>query len=180
MKKMAIIFLLIALPSLAQNNKGKISLVYNEDKFDLPVTQIVVRKENSLMISARAERNDSLGQQMISLEFALVNMAKDAQLSSKDEIRLWIFNQEKKDPLGKRFTFNYGPKDVVVEMYLGNEKLNWSSPSFQFKFDNVEITHTNEGLKIKGSFSGKYNSTPQGTQLKTVAEIKEGKFEIIL
>jgi len=180
MKKILVILFFITLPLLAQSNKGKISLVYNEEKFDLPITQIIIRKENSVMVSVRAEKNDSLGQRSISLEFPLASMAKDAKVTSNDELRLLITNQGRKDPYGKRFTFNYGPKDVVVEMYYGNERLNWSSPSFQFKFDKVEITHSGEGIKITGSFSGKYNSAQQENPLKTVAEIKDGKFEIIL
>ncbi len=168
------------MPLPAQSNKGKISLVYNEEKFDLPITQIIIRKENSVMVSVRAEKNDSLGQRSISLEFPLASMAKDAKVTSNDELRLLITNQGRKDPYGKRFTFNYGPKNVVVEMYYGNERLNWSSPSFQFKLSSVEITHSSEGVKMTGSFSGKYNSAQQENPLKTAAEIKDGKFEIIL
>jgi hypothetical protein len=180
MKKIITILFIITLPLLAQGNKGRISLVYNEEKFDLPITQIVVRKENSLMISVRAERSDSLGLQSVSLEFSLSSLAKDEKVSSQVEPRLAISSQVGKDRYGKRFTFNYGPKDAAIEMYYGNDRLNWSSPSFQFKFDAVDITHSNEGLKIKGSFSGKFISTPQGIQSKTMAEIKDGKFEIIL
>lgn len=181
MKKIAVILFVITLPLLAQSNKGKISLMYNEEKFDLPITQIVIRKENNVLVSIRAERSDSSGLQSISLEFPIDNMAVDPKIST-DNLRLLISSQERKDAYGNgnRFIFNYGPKDAIIEIYYKNEKLNWSSPSFQFRFDKIEITHSREGLKIKGSFSGKYISTPQGIQPKTMAEIKDGKFEIIL
>jgi hypothetical protein len=180
MKKILIIFFVIALPLFAQSTKGQISLIYNEEKFDLSITQIVIRKENSVLISIRAEKNDSLGQQSISMEFPLESMAIEPKVTTSDALRLLISSQRSNDHNGKRFTFNYGPGDVVVEMYYGNERVNWSSPNFQFKFDKVKITNSPEGIKINGSFSGKYNSAQQGNPLKTVAEIKDGKFEIIL
>lgn len=180
MKRIILILFITTLPLFAQNNKGRISLIYNEERFDLPLTQVIVRKENTVLISIRAEKNDSLGQQSVSLEFPLESLTIEPKVISGDGIRLLISSQDRKSSYGKKFTFNLGPKDVAVEIYYGNERLNWSSPSFQFKFDKVKITNTSEGLKITGSFSGKYNSGVNETQIKTVAEIKEGKFEIIL
>ena len=180
MKNFLIILCFISLPLFAQVNKGKIYLVCNEEKFDLPITQIVLRKENNLLISMRAEKSDSSSMQSISLEFSLPGLAKNEKISSDVEPRLSIISQTSKNHYGKRFNFNYGPKDAVIEMYYGDEKMNWSSPSFQFKFDKVEVTHSNEGLKIVGSFSGKFISTSRGIQPKTTVEIKDGKFEIIL
>ena len=180
MKKIIAMLFVVTMPLLAQNGKGKISLVYNDEKFDLPITQIVVRKENNLLISVRAERSDSSSLQSISLEFSLRSMSKDEKVSSDAEPMLSISSQSSKGQSRKRVTFNYGPKDAVIEMYDGNDRLNWSSPSFQFLFDAVDIIHSHEGLKIKGSFSGKFISSPKGIQPKTMAEIKDGLYEIIL
>ncbi|MFA7227875.1 MAG: hypothetical protein WC061_02480 [Melioribacteraceae bacterium] len=177
-KTLAILFVLaVAIP--AQNSKGRISLIYNEAKFDLPITQVLIRKENNILISIRAERNDSSGSRAISLEFPLESLSGRPKITI-DDFRLSISSQDLKDPYGKKFTFNYGPRDAMVEMYYGNERMNWSSPSFQFKFDEVEITHSDSGLIITGSFSGKYNSAQKDNPMKTVTEIKAGRFEIVL
>jgi hypothetical protein len=179
MKNILFILLIAFIPSFAQTNKGNISLVYNDEIFDLPITQILVRKENNILVSIRAEKNDSSGARAISLEFPLESLSGNPKMTM-DEFRLSISSQDRKDPYGKKFTFNYGPKDAVVEMYYRNERMNWSSPSFQFKFDKVEIAHSDSGLIITGSFSGKYNSAQKDNPMKTVAEIKAGRFEIVL
>lgn len=180
MKKFLFVILISTSLFAQTNNKGKISLVYNEEKFDLPITQIVIRKENSIMVSVRAEKNDSLNQQMISLEFSLESMAEKVKIFSINDIRLSIFSRGKKDTNERKFTFNYGPKNAEVELYNGNERVNWSLPSLGFYIRNVEITHSSEDMTIKGSFSGEYRSTQQGTAPKVMVEIKDGKFEIIL
>lgn len=180
MKKLVVALLIVAFPILAQNTKGRISLIFNEEKFDLPITQVIVRKENDLLFSIRAEKNDSLGAQMVSLEFSIKSMTKEVDLSNPNDLRVSLTSQQRDDKFGKRFTFNYGPRDANVEMYYGNERVNWSSPSFQFRFNKIEITQSSNGLTIKGGFTAKYNADSQKSPLKATAEIKEGKFEIVL
>lgn len=181
MKKFIIISLIIVSQLSAQSNKGKITLTYNDEKFDLPITQSYIRKENDVLISTRAEQNDSLGIKMVSLEFSIKSLIERAQLSDEHALRIFISNEVRNNRSGnKRFVFNYGPKDVNVEIYYGEEKLNWSSPGLQFKFSDVSTSLTKEGLILKGSFSGKYTSKNLDSTFKTIAEIKDGYFEIIL
>lgn len=181
MKKLIIVLLIFVSQLSAQSSKGRITLSYNDEKFDLPITQAYIRKENDVLVSARAEQNDSLGIKMVSLEFSIKSLIENAQLSNEHALRIFISNEVRNNrSVNKRFIFNYGPKDVNVEIYYGEEKLNWSSPGLKFKFSDVSTLLTKDGLLIKGSFSGKYTSKNLDSTLKTMAEIKDGYFEIIL
>jgi len=60
MKKLIILVLVTGSLIFAQeNSKGRISLVFNGEKIDLPIRNVTVMKQNNILISIRAEYNDS-------------------------------------------------------------------------------------------------------------------------
>ena len=64
-------------------------------------------------------------------------------------------------------------------VYSRGENLSWNiNKTLQLTFDISNIIYTGKELKITGSFSGTFSSkvAPEGQ----TAEIKDGKFEIIL
>lgn len=182
MKKFALVIwlLLNIMPLSAQVNKGRISLQFNEKKIDIPISSLYLRKENNLLLSVRAEKNDSTGQQSVSLEMSLDKLADKNYMSSNSDFRLRISTRDNYQKAGINFVFNYGPKEAQVEYYYMTERINWQGPSLQFKIDITKVEYTGNELKITGSFAGDFNSKVEGYPTKSVAKISEGKFEIIL
>ncbi|KAF0153582.1 MAG: hypothetical protein FD143_114 [Ignavibacteria bacterium] len=182
MKKILMILFLFSTVTFSQVDKGRIRLEFNGEKFDLPINSIVLRKENEIVISARAEKNDSTGQQLISMELPFKELDK-ANLGvgiKESELRFQILSRTKAYKIERRFNFNYGPKDVAVEFYYGKERVNWQYPSMQLKIEATKIDYNGKELKIVGGFSGKYKSNMPSESSKTIVEIKDGYFEIIL
>ena len=69
MKKLLILTLLAASLFFAQeNSKGRISFVFNGEKFDIPISTVTIMKQNNILVSARAEHNDSTIIQTVNLE----------------------------------------------------------------------------------------------------------------
>ena len=79
MKKYIFIALMfICSITIAQENyKGQISLLLNEEKIELPINVVSLRKENKVLISIRAERNTEDIQQLISLEWEFKKLSTD-------------------------------------------------------------------------------------------------------
>lgn len=182
MKKLVMLIVLVAMPLFAQVNRGRISLTFNGEKFDLPINSIMIRKENEIVVSARAEKNDSTGQQFISMElpFKDFNRANLAMSIKESELRIQIVSRMTTDKIEKRFNFNYGPKNAMVEYFYGLEKVNWQYPSMNVRIDASKIEYTGSELRIEGTFNGKYKSNMPSQESKTIVEIKDGYFEIIL
>ncbi len=182
MKKIFVLVVVLALPMFSQVNKGRIALSFNGEKFDLPINSIMIRKENEIVVSARAEKNDSTGQQLISMElpFKDFNKANLSMSIKESELRIQIVSRRTTDKLEKRFNFNYGPKDVMVEYFYGKEKVNWQYPSMNVRIDATKIEYTGNELRIEGTFNGKYISNMPSQESKTIVEITDGYFEIIL
>lgn len=182
MKKIFLLMLLLTIPLMAQINKGRIAMSFNGEKFDLPINSIMIRKENEIVVSARAEKNDSTGQQLISMElpFKDFNKANLSMSIKESELRIQIISRKTTDKLEKRFNFNYGPKDVMVEFFYGKEKVNWQYPSMNVRIEATKIEYTGNELRIEGTFNGKYKSNMPSEASKTIVEIKDGYFEIIL
>jgi hypothetical protein len=188
MKKLIIFILFAASLIFAQeNNKGRISFVFNGEKIDLPVSNVTIAKYDNIILNARAEYNDSTVQQVISLEIGF------KKLSSGDSALYFPFNiyinlKNNSNDSGENLTFSYtadGPKSgnekherAHFGVYSKGESLSWDVNRLQVTYDIANIIYTGKELKITGSFSGKFQSKigPEGQ----IAEIKDGKFEIII
>ncbi|MFA7421419.1 MAG: hypothetical protein WCZ90_17180 [Melioribacteraceae bacterium] len=182
MKKIFMLVIVFALPIFSQVNKGRITLSFNDEKFDLPINSLMIRKENEILVSLRAEKSDSTGLQQISFElpFKDFNKANLGVGIKESELRIQIVSHKRTEKLESKFMFNYGPRDVTVEFYYGKERVNWHHPSMEFKINATKIEYTGSELKIEGAFSGKYKSNMPSEASKTIVEIKDGYFEIIL
>lgn len=193
---MIIVFILTALPMFSQElYKGNISFTFNNEKYDLPLNTVSIRKENDLIISARGEKNDSFVQQMVSLEFSIERLGVDLQAGSiifKDGIR----DEHGKKLFGKTFAISFQSRDsrnnsgeslsystevnrAQIEIYKSYNRSNWQAPAVIFTARIDEISYKNNELRIKGPFSAKFEKL-EDKQSKTLVELKEGKFEIVL
>ena len=182
MKKLVIVFLLAFVTVFPQQNKGKISLTFNGEVIELPINTLTLRKEDKILISVRAEQNDSVTQKMIALELGFKKLTVDDKTGPDIyETRLQISSKKNLDYSGKEFILNFSKGgEGRYGIYKKGERVSWDITNIQMKFSMKEISYENDRLIIEGEFSGTFRSTLDGTLRKDIAEIKDGKFEIIL
>lgn len=181
MKKYFLVtFILFCSITFAQeNNKGQISLMFNDEKIELPINVVTLRKENKVLISIRAERNTENVQQLFSLEWEFKKLSTDDKdLSMYDAFLLNVVNNGggKKDELLFRMNNNANEGELVVKKGM---RL-WKLFSFAMKFNIENVSFENSHISIKGSLSFKARDKNSKTPLEPVSEIKDCKFEIII
>ncbi|MFA6979275.1 MAG: hypothetical protein WC209_08125 [Ignavibacteriaceae bacterium] len=182
MKKLVIVFLLAFITIIPQQNKGKISLTFNGEVIELPINTINIRKDNKFLISVRAEQNDSISQKMISLELGFRKLSSDDKKGLEPyETRLQISSRNNVEYSGKELFLNLSNDgEGRFSVFKKGERVTWEITQLSMKFSVTEISLENDELKIVGNFSGTFRSMLDGTLRKDFAEIKDGKFEIIL
>lgn len=179
-----IIFVLVLLGfcfslSAQENYKGKVSFTFNEEKIELPINLVSLRKENKVLISIRAERNNENVQQLFSLEWEFKKLSTDDKdLSVYDAFLLNVVNNGvgKKDELLFRLTKD--PKDGGFVVKKGNRTWNLTSLAMKFNIENVSFE--NSSIKINGNLSFQARDKDSNTPLEAISEIKDCKFEIII
>jgi len=185
MNKLLIIFLFfVSIIPAQENNKGKISLILNNKKIDLPITSILLRKENSSILSIRSEQNNEENQNLIALEFTF----KDQILNGEKDphgIDINIVTKRKFEAGGEELSVRYPANEkengyAHYVVYSKGEKMNWDINSFNMKFDIGDISYKDGALKINGTFSGAFRSSLSKSANDNLVEIKYGMFEIII
>lgn len=165
--------------SAQENYKGKVSLTFNGEKIELPINLVSLRKENKVLITIRAEKNDEQGQQLFSLEWEFKKLSSDDKdLSMYDAFLLNVVNnkEDEKDELLCRFINNAKDGGIIVKK--GKQTLNILS--FSMKFNIESISFENFSIKIKGNLSFQARDTKSETPLEPISEIKDCKFEIVI
>lgn len=179
-KQFAIILMLFcSIVSAQENYKGKISLIFNEEKIELPINVVTLRKENRVLISLRAEKNNEKVQQLVSLEWEFKKLSEnDKDLSMYDAFLLNVLNnsEDKKDEL--RFRMNNNAEDSELFVQKGNRTWNLASMSMKFNIENVSFE--NSSINIKGNLSFQARDAKSEDPLKPVSEIEDCKFEIVI
>lgn len=188
MKKFLIIVFISATVLFAQeNNKGRISFIFNGEKIDLPITSVTVMKQDQIIVNARAEHNVDKVQQMAALEIGFkklapgdsslfplirinINLRDDSRRTGND-LAIQYDNSGITGGNGKNEAAHYG-------VFNRGERVSWDINTISLRFNITNVSYTDKELKISGSFSGTFSSTiaPKGQ----VAEIKDGKFVIII
>jgi hypothetical protein len=187
MKKLVILILFAASLIFAQdNNKGRISFVFNGEKIVLPINTVTIMKQNNIIINTRAEHNDSTSRQMVAMEIGLEKLSADS--SKLTTIKVNIDLKDFSNLSGKNITFSFnmdifgsvnGEKDNASYVsYNKGERLSWDINSIQLTVDKMKINYTGKELKITGGFS--VVCKPKVVLTGQIAEIKDCTFEIIL
>jgi hypothetical protein len=170
---------IILLSSSYADDKGRISLIFNDAKIDLPVNSVVLRKENSIVLTARAELNNENIKQLISMEISFNSLSKDS-IDIYNSFLIEVRNQDStissREVLIIRFENNGNSGEVSYAK--GNK--SWTVNPFVLKFDVSKIDFANDHLIIQGTFTVAIRSQESDTPLEPIAEIKDGEFEIIL
>jgi hypothetical protein len=188
MKKIISLIVLITSIASAQGTKGtiekgKISLMLNDTKFDLPISSIQLRKDEKTFLSVRAEENNEENQKLAALELTFAG----SFLSKKDpeEIRLNFITKSAFLSTGEELSIHYPPSDtseILIDYtaYEKGERMSWEVTSFNLVFNIDDVSFENNSIKIAGSFRGNVGSKLRIRENMKVIEIKDGKFEIII
>ena len=185
MKKLLVFIFLIAPVIFAQsNNKGNISFIFNNNKIDLPISSIMLRKDNNTVLTARAEQNNEESKKLISIEMTFGNDAFSAKKDPK-ELRLEILSRNNFQTDGEQLSIHYPPGNDKGELsytvFNRGERLNLNLQSFHMIFNLENISYKEGAIKINGTFSLKCSySLKQNSSDNNSIEVKDGKFEIII
>lgn len=187
--KKALLLILFITPLLMaqQNDKGKISLVFNGEKMNLPISTISILKDDDILLSIKAEANDSILQQMMVLEFGIKELSSKAEAETLEGTRIEISTRDNKTSSGKELSFwlnSQSGKEINSSgaAHFGvinkGEKVSWEINSVSLKFNIINIQYIEGALRINGELNGTFKSTsaPKGQD----AEIKNCKFEVII
>ena len=154
------------------DDKGRISLTFNDAKIDLPVNSVVLRKENFIVLTARAELNNENIKQLISMEMSFNSLSKDS-VDVYDSFLIEVRNQgsaiSSREVMIIRFEDNGDDGEVS---YTKGSK-SWNANAISLRFDVSKIDFLNDHLMIQGTFNVKIRSTESETPLIPVAEIKD-------
>ena len=170
-----------------QSNNGNISLVFNGEKINLPINVVSIHKDNSLILSVKAEKEDSILQQMVNLELGFKELSSKSDAETLEGTRIDIRTRNNKNNSGKELSMwfdglSVDDKDYFEAAHYGvfnkGERVSWEINSISLKINIKDVEYKDGALHINGELNGTFRSTlaPEGQ----VAEITDCKFEIII
>jgi hypothetical protein len=188
MKKVFLLIPFIASCAFAQHStNGNISMVFNGEKIDLPISTISIHKGNGILLSIEAEKQDSIIQQMVTLELGLKELSSESNVEVLEDTKIEISMRDKKTNSGKELSFWFNspsgndkrkPEVAYYSVYKKGERMSWEINSISMKINIEDIQYKNGALYINGEFDGTFKSTLSSEG--QAAEIKDCKFEIII
>lgn len=182
MKKVCLLVLLSVTVLFAQqNNKGNISLVFNGEKIDLPINTVSINKLNNITLSISAVQKDLQMHKKVALKLKLKELSAnpDAEILEGTKIEIATIDTTNS---GNILSVQFGSEtDSGFAHYIvlnrGNESV-WEINSVSLRIKITDVKYINGVLHLTGEYSGLFKSkdAPEGQS----AEIKDGKFEIII
>jgi len=170
-----------------QSNNGNIRLVFNGEKINLPINAVSIHKDNGIILSIKAEKEDSIIKQMVKLELGLNELSSKPDAVTFEGTRIDIRTRDNKNISGKELSMWFdgqsGDENNYFEaahysVFSEGERVSWEINSLSMKLNITDVYYINGALHINGEFNGTFKSTlaPEGQ----VAEIKDCKFEVII
>ena len=85
-----LVLFLIPILFAQQNNKGNISLVFNDEKIDLPINRVSINKLNGITLNISAQQNDLQMHKKVALELKLKELSPnpDAEILEGTKIEI--------------------------------------------------------------------------------------------
>ncbi len=164
-----------------ENGKGRISLIFNGEKIELPIKSVTVRKENNIIVSVRADYQDRTKRQNVELDIGLKELAAGHNAETLEGTRFNISTRNIHESTGKDLSINFGSSNKEAAYYRNfkkGEQISWEVNSVSMRLNVSQIVFTGGDLIISGEFSGTFKSTL--AQDREISEIKDGKFKIII
>lgn len=180
MIRIILVLILLTISVAAQeNNKGKVSLIFNGEKIELPITMVSLKKENVIVLSMRAEKNSNDIQQLVSFQLGFKKLSsEDKYLEVYDDFLLNVINKKAGKNEEILFKMIENATDGELTVKKGNQ--TWNLASFGMKLNIEKVSFENSSIIIKGNLSFKARDAKSKTPLEPVSEIEDCKFEIII
>ena len=179
--KKYLIMLLLLLGSFAyagDYDKGKISLLFNGEKIELPISTISLKKENKILISVRAENNVEGGSQLISLKWVFNKISTNDEDLSIDDFLLNVVNNKNDEKDELRFQMSDDEKDGELFVRKGNR--TWDLTALSMKFNIENVSYEKSSLVISGKLNFETRDAKGEDPTKAISKIEDCKFEIVI
>lgn len=181
MKKYLVV-VLILLCSIAysqESYKGKISLIFNGESIELPINLITLKKEKKILVSISTEQSNEEITQSIRLEWEMNKISTDDKdLDLYDSFILNVVNNNKDGKDELRFRMNNNAEEGDIFVRKGHKTWNLTSMAMKFNIENVSFE--NSVIFIEGNLSFKARDAKSETPMKSISEIENCKFEIVI
>lgn len=182
MKKIIIVVLFLVSISYGQDlEKGNISFTFNNEQFDLPITNVVLRKDNDINIRVRAEENIENVAKMISLELSLDRISKDAK---EKKVQLDLRHNNRTKQLDENFRILFNAKEEKDQFYyrkrIEGNSYSYEIKNVEFQIDIANTEFTDDKIIIEGTFKGKLETIENKEIPNANATLENGKFRIII
>ncbi|MBL1215278.1 MAG: hypothetical protein D8M61_18190 [Ignavibacteriae bacterium] len=150
--------------------KGKISLLLDQKKIEVPIIKVLIRKNDNIQIEVFGVTENGEKGETVMLYFSVDD-----------------FNSKKVHTTDLTIKIDYGLSQYHRTIFsLRGNFAQYSSKSkrldfsdFNTNFSIKEVSYNNNSVRIIGNFSGVY-SVKTGSRITSgTAEIKDGQFEII-
>lgn len=176
MKNIIIIMIFTVTAILAQDNKGRVTLTLNGEKFDMPINSVSVRKENKILINIRAEESDSVHAKIISMELAYNNLTQDEKNGFDIySSRIQVSTNNNHEGSGSDFILDFRPKGEGFSVrYSKSERVQSNFNYLSMKIYDQKITYDGNVLVIELSFSGEWGWNSTGSPgKKNISKIQD-------
>lgn len=189
MNKSIIVLLFLSFICYGQSDmKGRIHFTFAGEKYDLPISQVTLRKENNIFLSLIAEHNDSLASQRISIEIGFTQLSMDS-LSMSKGVKIEISTRNNVEAKGHElylsmndgYQFEKGKGDYTHYGYFNKgERVSWELTSVGMGFTKCGLDYDGKVLKFCAGFDVDFRTTQNGVKDKVVAQLKDCFFNITL
>lgn len=175
-KYLVVVLVLLCSIAYSQGNyKGKISLIFNGESIELPINLITLKKDKKILLSISAKENN----QSVKLEWEMNKLSTDDKdLDVYDSFILSVENNSKDEKDELRFRMNNNAEEGEIFVRQGDSTWNLTSMAMKFNIENVSFE--NSSIFIEGNLSFKARDAKSETLMKSISEIENCKFEIVI
>jgi beta-glucosidase/6-phospho-beta-glucosidase/beta-galactosidase len=173
--------MLFSIQLFAGEDSGRISLIFNGERIDVPVANIVVKKNDkvSLNVSAFLNKEEIFQEIVMEMSFNGKLPEKEDEGFDPEGFMLNIRTRDNKDLSGKELQvkmnggahYSYYKKDQRSSSDFGNMKYNVRVNAARYEKGHLIIT---------GELSGEFGLYEDKNEIKHLAEVKDGKFTLII
>jgi len=162
-----------------ESNKGKVSLIFNGEKIELPITTVSLIKEDVIVLSIRAEKNRDNIEQLVSFQIGFKKLStEDKYLEIYDDFLLNVVNKGDGKNEELLFRMEKGGAEGEVTVKKGNR--TWNLANFAMKINFEKVLFENSSLIIKGDLSFKFRDTKSETPLEPICKVEKFSIEIVI
>lgn len=164
MNTIKIMTLLFSLICFSFAGKGNIQFTLDQEKYDLPLDRVIVRVENNILISLRAEINNEKEMKLVNLEFALNSFSDTRTLTEFTQLEIRAKKVKSSKETRVLISGEQATTGSLPDTLQGTSAIILQKSIFR-----------NGHLEIEGTFNLEYKS-----EKKQEITVNDGRFTIII